>query len=121
MSFFNYFHSFLLYLTKFFYIPSHVLKQGRVGSSQITSPLTLCRPGQAMKNLARPWPSGQPGLALPVDSVDPIHLHTDEEGCDKAAWIAKSRQQANEVFPKWLKEVRETYGRYCHQYRKFSI
>ena len=42
---------------------------------------------------------------------DPIHLHTDEEGFDKAAWIAKSRQQANEVFPKWLKEVRETYGR----------
>jgi len=41
---------------------------------------------------------------------DPIHLHTDEVGFDKAAWIAKYRQQAKEAFPKWLKEVREIYG-----------
>jgi hypothetical protein len=35
----------------------------------------------------------------------------DEEGFDKAAWIAKSMHRAKEAFPKWLKEVREIYGR----------
>jgi len=40
---------------------------------------------------------------------DPIHLHT-EESFGRAAWMAKSKQQAKEAFPKWIKEVRETYG-----------
>lgn len=40
---------------------------------------------------------------------DPIHLHT-EESFDRTAWMAKSKQQAKEAFPKWIKEVRETYG-----------
>jgi len=47
---------------------------------------------------------------------DPINLHLDEAGFDFAAWIAKSRQRAKEVFPKWIKEVREIYGtnaKYC--------
>jgi hypothetical protein len=34
----------------------------------------------------------------------------DEAGFDRAAWSAKSKQQAKEVFPKWIKEVREIYG-----------
>jgi hypothetical protein len=43
---------------------------------------------------------------------DPINLHLDEEGFHLATWISKSRQRAKEVFPKWIKEVREIYGRY---------
>ena len=44
---------------------------------------------------------------------DLTHLHT-EEGFDKAAlaWITNSMQQTKEAFPKWIKEVREIYGRY---------
>jgi len=41
---------------------------------------------------------------------DPVHLHTDEPGFDRAAWSAKSKQQAKEALPKWIKEVREIYG-----------
>ena len=33
-------------------------------------------------------------LGIDYSLGDPIHLHTDEEGFDKAAWITKSRQQA---------------------------
>ena len=51
---------------------------------------------------------------------DPINLHMDKQGFDITAWIAKSRQRAKEVFPKWVKEVRKIYGGY-HQYRKISI
>jgi hypothetical protein len=43
---------------------------------------------------------------------DPVHLHQDEEGFDRAAWSAKSKQQAKEAFPKWVEGVREIYGRY---------
>ena len=43
---------------------------------------------------------------------DPVHLHANEEGFDRAAWSAKSKQRAKEAFPKWVKEVREIYGRY---------
>ena len=44
---------------------------------------------------------------------DLIHLDT-EEGFDKAAlaWITNSMQRTKEAFPKWIKEVREIYGRY---------
>jgi len=41
---------------------------------------------------------------------DPVHLHTDKPGFDRAAWLAKSKQQAKECFPKWIKGVREIYG-----------
>ena len=42
---------------------------------------------------------------------DPIQLHNDEPGFDRKAWSAKSKAQANEVFPKWIEEVRKIYGR----------
>jgi hypothetical protein len=52
-------------------------------------------------------------IVLGIDYLfgDAINLHTDEKGFDKAAWIAKSMERAKEAFPKWLKEVREIYGR----------
>ena len=43
---------------------------------------------------------------------DPISLHLDKKGFDLNSWIAKARQRAKEAFPKWVKEVREIYGRY---------
>jgi hypothetical protein len=57
-------------------------------------------------------PPGFTVLGLDYFFGDPIHLHTNEEGFDRNAWITKSKQQANEAFPKWVKEVREIYGRY---------
>jgi hypothetical protein len=56
------------------------------------------------------FPPGFIVLGIDYFFGDPIQLHKDEEGFDRAAWIAKSRQQAKEAFPKWLKEVREIYG-----------
>ena len=58
-----------------------VVGSGQVRPRLLAWPLTLCGPDQAMKkNLARPAsgpfrvgsgrPSGQPGLALPADSVE---------------------------------------------------
>jgi hypothetical protein len=41
---------------------------------------------------------------------DPIHLHKDEANFDRSAWSSKSKQQAKEAFPKWIKAVREIYG-----------
>jgi len=38
---------------------------------------------------------------------DPVHLHLDKEGFDRAAWSAKSKQQVKEAFPNWVKEVRK--------------
>jgi hypothetical protein len=55
--------------------------------------------------------SGFTVLGIDYFFGDPVHLHMDEEGFDKAAWIAKSMHRAKEAFPKWLKEVREIYGR----------
>jgi len=49
-------------------------------------------------------------LGLDYFFGDPIHLHTNEEGFDRTAWIAKSMQRAKEAFPKWIKEVRDIYG-----------
>ncbi|PPR06547.1 hypothetical protein CVT26_000725 [Gymnopilus dilepis] len=37
---------------------------------------------------------------------DPVHLHADEPGFDRAAWSAKSRKQAQEATPKWIKAAR---------------
>ena len=42
---------------------------------------------------------------------DPVHFHNDEPGFDRQAWIANSKTQAHEVFPKWIEEVRKIYGR----------
>jgi len=41
---------------------------------------------------------------------DPIHLHTEEAGWDRNAWFAKSKKQATEATPRWIKAVREIYG-----------
>ena len=62
---FNYFHSFSTILDKNCFTLSSYSQTGsgrvnpglgQVGPTHLTWPLTLCRPGQAMKNLARPWP-----------------------------------------------------------------
>ena len=58
-----------------------------------------------------PFSLGFTVLGIDYFFGDAIYLHADEEGFDKAAWIAKYRQRAKEAFPKWLKEVREIYGR----------
>ena len=57
-------------------------------------------------------PPGFTVLGIDYFFGDPIQLHLDKEGFDIGSWIAKSRQRANEVFPKWVKEVREIYGKY---------
>ena len=51
MSFFDYFHSFLLYLTKFFYTPSHALKHGRVGPGRAKSDYLAFDPMQKISDL----------------------------------------------------------------------
>ena len=58
---------------------------GKVRPTYLTWPLTLCRLGQATKNLAWPWPFygwvgsgqplGQPGLSLPADSLHIYRLY----------------------------------------------
>ncbi|TFK23739.1 alpha/beta-hydrolase [Coprinopsis marcescibilis] len=40
---------------------------------------------------------------------DPIHIHTEPD-FDRAAWFQKSRKQAEEAVPKWIKAVRAIYG-----------
>lgn len=40
---------------------------------------------------------------------DPVHIHT-EDGFNREAWMAKSKKQAQDAFPGWLKAVKETYG-----------
>jgi len=47
---------------------------------------------------------------------DPVYIHDNETDFDRAAWMAKSKKQAFEMFPKWLKAVRDIYGadaKYC--------
>jgi hypothetical protein len=41
---------------------------------------------------------------------DPIQNHTNEEGWDRPAWIAKSRKAAEECVPRWFEAVKEKYG-----------
>jgi hypothetical protein len=41
---------------------------------------------------------------------DPIQNHTNEEGWDRPAWMAKSRKAAGESVPKWFEAVKEKYG-----------
>jgi len=41
---------------------------------------------------------------------DPIDLHNDEAGFDRNAWFAKSRKQATDATPRWIKAVRDIYG-----------
>ena len=41
---------------------------------------------------------------------DPIHNHLTDPTFDKQAWFGKSVTQAVEIFPRWLKAVREKYG-----------
>lgn len=57
------------------------------------------------------FPPGFIVLGLDYFFGDPVHLHTDEAGFDKDAWMAKSKQQAREAFPNWIKEVRNIYGK----------
>jgi len=38
---------------------------------------------------------------------DPIQNHTNEEGWDRPAWMAKSRKAAGESVPKWFETVKE--------------
>ncbi|KAF9559365.1 alpha/beta-hydrolase [Agrocybe pediades] len=49
-------------------------------------------------------------LGLDYFFGDPIHLHTNEEGFDRGAWIEKVRGLAKEHTPAWVKAVREKYG-----------
>ena len=62
--------------------------------------------------LFSPPPPGFIVLGIDYFFGDAINLHADEEGFDRRAWITKSRPLATEAFPKWLKEVRQIYGRY---------
>lgn len=41
---------------------------------------------------------------------DPIGGHLEEAGWDRAAWMAKSRKNADECVPRWLEAVKEKYG-----------
>ncbi|KAJ8518990.1 hypothetical protein ONZ45_g3976 [Pleurotus djamor] len=41
---------------------------------------------------------------------DPVQDHDGEEGFDRAAWFAKARANTEEVLPKWIQAVKETYG-----------
>jgi len=41
---------------------------------------------------------------------DPVQNHTNEEGWDRPAWIAKSRKAAEECVPRWFEAVKEKYG-----------
>ncbi|TFK23740.1 alpha/beta-hydrolase [Coprinopsis marcescibilis] len=41
---------------------------------------------------------------------DPVHLHLDNPDFDRVAWVAKSQKQAQESVPKWIAEVKRTYG-----------
>ena len=41
---------------------------------------------------------------------DTIDLHNEEASFDRNAWFAKSRKQATEATPGWVKAVREIYG-----------
>lgn len=38
-----------------------------------------------------------------------MYIHTEPD-FDRPGWFDKSRKQAAEVVPKWLKEIRKTYG-----------
>ncbi|KAK0209976.1 Alpha/Beta hydrolase protein [Desarmillaria ectypa] len=40
---------------------------------------------------------------------DPVYIHTKPE-FDRPAWMAKSKQQAKEMMPRWLEAIREKYG-----------
>lgn len=40
---------------------------------------------------------------------DPVHIHTEPD-FDRDAWIQKSKQQAKEIVPGWLRAVRSAYG-----------
>ena len=80
---------------------------------KITTPRMVCQqPDPLPYSVLFSSPSGFTVLGLDYFFGDPIHLHTNEEGFDRTAWMAKSRKQAKEAFPKWIKEVREIYGRY---------
>ena len=59
-----------------------------------------------------PPPLGFIVLGIDYFFGDAIHLHANEEGFDRSGWIAKSMPRAKEAFPKWLKRVREIYGRH---------
>ncbi|KAG5350859.1 hypothetical protein C0989_009006 [Termitomyces sp. Mn162] len=55
-------------------------------------------------------------LVLGIDYFfgDGFGFHLDEEGFDRMAWIENAKVKANEVYPKWLETVRETYGMKFH-------
>ncbi|KAG6840326.1 hypothetical protein C0991_007439 [Blastosporella zonata] len=56
--------------------------------------------------------AGHGFLVLGIDYFfgDAIHLHLEEEGFDRVAWITNAREKSHEAFPKWLEAVRSTYG-----------
>ena len=41
---------------------------------------------------------------------DPVYIHADESGFDRAGWMKKSQDQAKELVPKWVKAVKEQFG-----------
>ncbi|KAH8113618.1 alpha/beta-hydrolase [Phellopilus nigrolimitatus] len=41
---------------------------------------------------------------------DPIHIHNDEPGFDRPAWMAKSQAQAREHEPKWFEAIKNRFG-----------
>ena len=68
--------------------------------------------------------SGFTVLGIDYFLGDPVQRHTDEPGFDRAAWSARSRQQAKELLPKWVKEVRKIYGednRIWNWYKKMML
>ncbi|TFK38809.1 Alpha/Beta hydrolase protein [Crucibulum laeve] len=54
--------------------------------------------------------NGYTVLGLDYFLGDPIHLHLEDADFDRNAWFAKVKAQAADVFPKWVKAVREQYG-----------
>jgi len=41
---------------------------------------------------------------------DPIQNHSNEEGFNRGAWMAKSQKIAKECVPRWLEAVKQIYG-----------
>ncbi|PBK70277.1 alpha/beta-hydrolase [Armillaria solidipes] len=54
-------------------------------------------------------------IAVGVDYFlgDPVYIHKEPD-FDRQAWMVKSKQQAQELMPRWLEAIREKYGQDAH-------
>jgi len=49
-------------------------------------------------------------VGLDYFNGDPVYIHADEAGFDRAAWMKKSQDYAEEKVPTWVTAVKEQFG-----------